>query len=98
LIVRNPTLGFVRAQLGSPTGNSPGTWRTIYVPVPSGQLDLLAQQQDATSWFAFSEPVEMPPLSYWAAKAARWGSSLWPAAATLAVLLWSLQWLLNRRE
>ena len=98
LIVRNPTLGFVRAQFGSPTGNSPGAWRTIYVPVPSGQLDLLARQQDATSWFAFSEPVEMPPLSYWAAKAARWGSSLWPAAATLAVLLWSFQWLLNRRE
>jgi hypothetical protein len=41
-------------------------WRTALVPAPRVAYRLVARDADPARWFAFSGPVEMGSLSYWA--------------------------------
>lgn len=46
---------------------TPGdTWRAAYVPSPGVPFIVVARDTDPTRWLAFSGPVEMGSLSYWA--------------------------------
>ncbi|MEI6107196.1 MAG: hypothetical protein WCR49_09290 [Opitutae bacterium] len=97
LLVRDPTLGFVLAQVPPPGARRPAKWQTANVFVSGGRIEIRGRLEDTSRWFAFSEPVEMAPLSYWASQTVKCGRYLWPVAAVLALLLWGLEWLLPRR-
>jgi hypothetical protein len=98
LVLRNPTLGFVLANVQPVDGRAHATWRTVDVLVPAGRVELCVRRDDHAPGFAFSEPVELAPLSYWSSLAVRTGRLLWPAAAALAVLLWALEGTFSRHR
>ena len=58
-------------------------WRTVYVPEPSAPFVVAAADDGPEHWIAFTEPVEIPRLSYWAWRAVRNG--VWVAAAALSL-------------
>lgn len=73
-----------------PPGNA---WRTVVVPAPDTSALVVARDTSPTAWFAFSDPVEMGPLSYWAWRLSRIGGRLALAAAiAAAALLGVLAW------
>ena len=53
------------------------TWRSAYVPAPQGEFIVAARAESPGGWLAFSQPVEMANLSYWAWQAVKNG--LWIA-------------------
>lgn len=61
-------LGTVR-----PSKVSGDSWRAAYVKAPRQPFIVEAQDQDPDHWFAFSAPVEMSNLSYWAWQGAKNG-------------------------
>ncbi len=63
------------------------TWRAAYVRAPRDPFVVVARDEDATRWFAFSAPVEMGRLSYFAWRATRNGLFLAQLAAGLAASL-----------
>ena len=62
-------------------------WRPAYVPAPSGEFIVVARRDDPSRWLAFSQPVEMGPLSYWAWRGVRLGGWIAAAAAVAALAL-----------
>ena len=75
-------LGSVRAS------RIPGdSWRAAYVRAPRRPFVIVARDADPMHWLAFSEPVEMSNLSFWAWQACRHGQLLTGVAATTALLL-----------
>lgn len=62
-------------------------WRTVIVPAPSTSATVVARDTSATGWFAFTAPVEMGPLSYWARQLTRAGGRIAGAAGAAALLL-----------
>jgi hypothetical protein len=72
-------------------------WHPTHAAVAGGNVSIEAHVDDPAHWFAFSEPVEMAPLSYWAWLAVRQGRRLWQTAAVLGVLLWGWEWRRRRR-
>jgi hypothetical protein len=68
------------------------TWRSAYAPAPRVPYVVVARDQDATRWLAFSGPVEMGYLSYlaWQTNKHAWLMLNIAAAATalLAFLAW----------
>jgi hypothetical protein len=77
-----------------PTKIPGDTWRSAYVRAPRQPFVVVAHDRHAARWFAFSGPVEMSTLSYWAWRATKNGLLIvWVAgAATIALLFvtWSL--------
>jgi hypothetical protein len=66
---------------------SPGdSWRAAYVPAPSVPFVVVAQDQSATAWIAFSAPVEMGHLSYLAWRITQHGALIAGLAAAAAAL------------
>jgi hypothetical protein len=60
-------------------GKVPGNaWRTVYVREPPAPFVIVARGAGPRDWLAFTEPVEMGRLSYWAWRTVRNG--LWVAA------------------
>jgi hypothetical protein len=70
-------------------GNS---WRAAYVPAPRVPFVVVATDASPTEWLAFSSPVEMGTLSYWAWQATRHGKLLLYGAALATVLVTLLAW------
>ncbi len=68
------------------------TWRSAYVRAPDGEFIVRAAAPDPARWIAFSEPVEMAPLSYGAWRAIRNGPLIAEVSALAAalVLAWGL--------
>ncbi len=67
------------------------TWRAAYVSAPSKPFVIVAVDNDPARWLAFSAPVEMGRLSYWAWRATQRGLLLAElslfAAFTLGLLV-----------
>ena len=61
------------------------SWRTVYVNAPGEPAVLVARDLNPHRWFAFSEPVEVGWLPYWARKLAKYG--WWPLGIGLATML-----------
>ncbi len=68
------------------------TWRAVYVRAPRVPFVLVARDADPARWLAFSGPVEMGVLSYWARQAARHSLLLLYGAAAASALLGLLAW------
>jgi len=60
------------------------SWRAAYVRAPQVPFVVVARDSDPTRWMAFSAPVEMSPLSYWAWRATQHGLLVAIIAAGLA--------------
>jgi hypothetical protein len=87
LEIQDTLRGATRADIAAAT--RPGTgWRTAEVSVPAGNLVLRAQNADPRQWFAFSEPVEVAPLSAAVARLVPLGRSIWQLAVAASALLW----------
>jgi hypothetical protein len=72
-------------------------WRTVYVREPRTPFVVQAQTGVSGQWLAFTEPVEMGPLSYWAWRMDRNG--IWIAGfAAAAALLLSAEALVGARR
>ena len=75
-----------------PTRTPGDSWRAAYVPSPRVPYIIAARDDDPARWLAFSGPIEMGPLSYWAWQATRhsrlilYGSLATTAALGLLVL------------
>lgn len=69
-----------------PPGES---WRAAYVRAPSAPARLVARAEPVGKWIAFSEPIEMPTLSYRVWHIARFGLLILclGLAATMALLI-----------
>jgi len=61
------------------------SWRTVYVNAPNEPAVLVACDLSPHRWFAFSEPVEVGWLPYWARKFAKYG--WWPLCVGLVTVL-----------
>ncbi|MEO5961160.1 MAG: hypothetical protein ABIZ49_08830, partial [Opitutaceae bacterium] len=68
------------------------TWRAAYVRAPRGPFFVVARDVDPHRWFAFSAPVEMGAMSYWAWQAAKHGLLLVQIAGA-GILLGCFVWL-----
>lgn len=73
------------------------TWRTAHVPAPSVPYIVVARDHDAARWLAFSGPVEMAPLSYWAWQANKHSRLLLYAGISATLLLAALAVTRSRR-
>jgi len=73
-------------------------WRSAYVRTPPGEFIVRAIARDRDTWIAFSEPVEMAPLSYAAWKAVKNGLLLAEFAAAAAALVGAAAAWRSRRE
>ena len=62
-------------------------WRSAYVPQPAAPFVVVARDLDPTRWLAFSGPVEMGPLSYWAWQANKHAPLLFMITAAVTALL-----------
>jgi hypothetical protein len=71
----------------APTRLARESWRAAYVPAPREPARLVARNPSATSWFAFSEPVEMSSLSYRTWRLAKQGWLLASLAGGAALVL-----------
>ncbi len=63
------------------------TWRAAYVHAPRQSFIVVARDEDPRRWFAFSSPVEMSTLSYWAWRAGKQGLLIAVSATAAAALL-----------
>ena len=62
-------LGYLLAVVHPPL--RPGAWERIYVRIPSRGFVIAATDHSASGWLAFSAPVEVHALSYFALLATR---------------------------
>ena len=70
------------------------SWRAAYARAPGTSAVLVARDASAIRWFAFSAPVEMGPLSYWAWRLATCGRLAALSAGGGAILFFiGLFWL-----
>ena len=83
----------VRARPGKVPNDS---WRSVYVPAPAGAFIVVARDEDPGRWLAFSQPVEMGGLSYWAWRGVKNGPLIAEAAAGAALLLGMIAWRMER--
>jgi hypothetical protein len=81
-----------------PSKVSGDSWRSADVPNPGVPFVVVARDQDPARWFAFSGPVEMGPLSYWAWQANKHGRLLFFLTAGVTVLLGAVTLLPARRQ
>jgi hypothetical protein len=72
------------------------TWRAAYVRVPPVPFAVVAIDDSPTGWLAFSAPVEMGPLSYWAWQCAKNGLLVAEISAGVSLAL-ALLWLAKAR-
>jgi hypothetical protein len=72
-------------------------WRSAYVPKPSAPFVVVARDTDPARWLAFSGPIEMGPLSYWAWQANKHGLLILQVTAGVTLLL-GLTALLDHRR
>lgn len=70
-----------------PTKNPDDSWRAAYVRAPDVDFVISAADDSARHWVAFSQPVEMAWLSYWAWRATQNGVLIAILAAGAAVAL-----------
>ncbi len=63
------------------------SWRAVYVPAPRQPFVMVARDTDPTRWLAFSGPVEVGTLSFWAARATKHGLLVLAFAAGATLLL-----------
>ncbi len=73
------------------------TWRAAYVPAPTEPFVVVARDQSATGWVAFSAPVEMGRLSHAAWRLTQHGALIAVIAAVAALLLGGLGLVSTRR-
>jgi hypothetical protein len=73
------------------------SWRAVYVRAPNVPFVVAATDASRSEWLAFSPPVEMAPLSYWAWQATRNGSLILYCTATATALLAGLAWFGKRK-
>jgi hypothetical protein len=70
------------------TDRVPGdSWRSAYVKAPNSEFIVLARAAEPGKWLAFSRPVEMGTLSYWAWRAVKKGRLIAEIAGGAAILL-----------
>ncbi len=62
-------------------------WRSAYVPKPAAPFVVVARDTDPERWLAFSGPIEMGPLSYWAWQANKHGLLILQVAGAATLLL-----------
>jgi hypothetical protein len=74
------------------------TWRAVYVRAPNVPFVVAATDASRSEWLAFSPPVEMAPLSYWAWQATRNGRLILYCTATATALLSGLAWIGRRKR
>ncbi|MBI4626992.1 MAG: hypothetical protein HY736_27690 [Verrucomicrobia bacterium] len=79
-----------------PTRIPGDTWRAAYVRAPRQPFVVVARDDDPHRWFAFSSPVEMSTLSYWAWRTGKQGLVITASATAAAALLGLLS--LSRRK
>jgi len=72
LITRDTQAGTTRAIV--PPRSKGASWKPVHVRAPGAQYLLVATDNHAAKWFAFSEPKEMGALSVYAAIVAEYGS------------------------
>jgi hypothetical protein len=82
----------------APSRRAGDGWRAAYVRAPRVPFVIRAEDTSATEWIAFSPPVEMAPLSYWAWQANRHGRLLLYCTAGATVALALLAWQVTRRQ
>lgn len=70
-------------------------WRAAYVRTPSQPFTVVAQDESAAHWLAFSAPVEMGGGSYWAWQATKHGMLILTLAGAASVGLAALAFLLR---
>ena len=66
-------------------------WKNVTIHRPAGAWWIEAQDRDPSAWFAFSQPVELGPLSWFARKTIKFNPwFFWPGVACLAIglVLW----------
>jgi hypothetical protein len=71
----------------APSKKPGDTWRAAYAKAPSGPFVIVARDSDPGRWLAFSAPVEMGRLSYWAFRATQRGLLFAELAGALALAL-----------
>jgi MFS family permease len=72
-------------------------WRSAYVPAPRVPYTVVARDHDPARWFAFSGPVEMGPLSFWARQANRHSLLLLYGSLAATLLLAAYAFAQSRR-
>lgn len=75
-----------------PTRRPRDSWRSAYVRAPSRPFVVVARDESVGGWVAFSPPVEMGGLSYWAWQATKHGLTLLYFAAAASLGLFGLAW------
>lgn len=68
------------------------SWRSAYVRAPARPFVVVARDASVGGWVAFSPPVEMGGLSYWAWQATKHGLTLLYFAAAATLGLFGLAW------
>ncbi|MES2693433.1 MAG: hypothetical protein V4773_08170 [Verrucomicrobiota bacterium] len=63
------------------------TWRSAYVRAPRAPFIVVAHDESARSWLAFSPPVEMASLSFYAWQATRHAALVFWSATAITFLL-----------
>jgi hypothetical protein len=75
-----------------PTKVPGDSWRAAYVRAPRRPFILIARDEDSHRWLAFTEPVEMGPLSHWAWRAIKQGWLIAAVGGAAAGLLGVVSW------
>jgi hypothetical protein len=76
----------------APSRRAGDTWRAAYVRAPREPFIVVATDASPAEWLAFSPPVEMGTLSYWAWQATRHGRLLLYLAALASAVIALLAW------
>ena len=67
-------------------------WFGEYVRSPAPSLEIVASDQSEKTWFAFTEPVEVAWLSYWAGRLVESGAAIFTLGAALGWVLVVASW------
>jgi hypothetical protein len=81
-----------------PSRHAGDGWRAAYVRAPRVPFVIKAEDASATEWIAFSPPVEMATLSYFAWQATRHGRFLLYCTAAATLVLALLAWYVACQE
>lgn len=71
-----------------PSKSPDDDWRAAYVALPAGAFCFVAHDRSLDHWLAFSEPAELPALSYWAWRAVKHGRELAIGGGILLLATW----------
>jgi hypothetical protein len=74
------------------------SWRSAYVPAPAKPFVVVAHNEDPGRWLAFSPPIEMKTLSYWAWRGVKNGLLIAEAATGAALFLGAATWRGERKQ